>query len=185
MGSHLNKPAHVLISATGRLRSNHGMRQGSIRTFVDEGISKLDNVHFTFPGYENDRLFRPDYAHPEGMANCDGCDPSQIVTRKQSKDPSVHYGLIASADTVMKSATVRDRMREEHNVICFEMEAAGLMNNFPCIAIRGISDYGDSHKNNRWQPYAAITAAAYAKDLLAVIQPEEVDGTELAATIGT
>ena len=47
------------------------------------------------------------------------------------------------------------------------MEAAGLMNTkFPCIVIRGISDYADSHKNEVWMEYAAATAALYARDLL-------------------
>ena len=30
-----------------------------------------------------------------------------------------------------------------------KMEAAGLMNEFPCIVIHGISDYADSHKNKQ------------------------------------
>jgi hypothetical protein len=51
------------------------------------------------------------------------------------------------------------------------MEAAGLMNNFDCLVIRVIADYADSHKNERWQPYAAATAAAFAKDLLVDIPP--------------
>ncbi|KAF3919987.1 Nephrocystin-3 [Arthrobotrys entomopaga] len=51
------------------------------------------------------------------------------------------------------------------------METAGLMDHFPCLAIRGICDYSDSHKNKRWQPYAALTAAAYAKELLYQIAP--------------
>ena len=55
------------------------------------------------------------------------------------------------------------------------MEAAGLMDSFPCLVIRGICDYADSHKNKRWQPYAAATAAAFAKELLGVINKQEVD----------
>ena len=55
--------------------------------------------------------------------------------------------------------------------LCFEMEAAGLMLDFPCVVIRGICDYSDSHKNKQWQPYAAGVAAAYSKELLKVIQP--------------
>jgi len=39
------------------------------------------------------------------------------------------------------------------------MEAAGLMDEFSCLVIRGICDYADLHKNKRWQPYAAATAA--------------------------
>lgn len=49
------------------------------------------------------------------------------------------------------------------------------MNDFPCLVIRGISDYSDSHKNDRWQPYAAATAAAYAKELLITLSKQEVD----------
>ena len=60
----------------------------------------------------------------------------------------VYYGLIASADKLMKDAIARDQLIKEHDILCFEMEAAGLMNNFPCVAIRGICDYSDSHKND-------------------------------------
>jgi hypothetical protein len=46
------------------------------------------------------------------------------------------------------------------------MEAAGLMDGFPCLVIRGICDYADSHKSKNWQRYSAAAAAAYAKELL-------------------
>jgi nucleoside phosphorylase len=59
-------------------------------------------------------------------------------------------------------------------VICFEMEAAGLMDSFPCLVVRGICDYADSHKNKVWQPYAAATAAAFATVLLGFIYEQEV-----------
>jgi nucleoside phosphorylase len=71
----------------------------------------------------------------------------------------------------MKDALIRDKLGEEHKVLCFEMEAAGLMNEFPCLVIRGISDYSDTHKNDAWQGYAAMAAAAYAKDLIKQITP--------------
>ncbi|KAL4867933.1 hypothetical protein BDV12DRAFT_197794 [Aspergillus spectabilis] len=45
--------------------------------------------------------------------------------------------------------------------------------------IRWISDYADSHKNDYWQGYAAATAAAYAKELLSVISPEEVENERM------
>ena len=86
----------------------------------------------------------------------------------------VHYGLIASADRLMKDAQVRDCSAETEGVLCFEMEAAGLMDHFPCVVIRGICDYSDTHKNDVWQGYAAATAAAYAKELLSVVIPTEV-----------
>jgi nucleoside phosphorylase len=61
---------------------------------------------------------------------------------------------------------MRDDLAHRFGALCVEMEAAGLMNHFPCLVIRGICDYADSHKNKRWQGYAASTAAAYAKTIL-------------------
>jgi nucleoside phosphorylase len=90
-------------------------------------------------------------------------------------NPAIHYGLVASANQLMKDAVIRDRLAAEKGVLCFEMEAAGLMNHFPCLVIRGICDYSDSHKNKEWQGYAAMTAAAYAKDLLSRILPNKLE----------
>jgi nucleoside phosphorylase len=96
----------------------------------------------------------------------------------------VHYGLIASGNQVMRHGGTRDRLRRELDVLCFEMEAAGLMDRFPCLVIRGICDYADSHKNKCWQAYAAATAAAYAKELLGVIAGDEVADTRRVAETG-
>jgi nucleoside phosphorylase len=75
----------------------------------------------------------------------------------------------------MRDGCTRDTLsRELGGILCFEMEAAGLMNNFPCLVIRGICDYADSHKNKNWQTFAAGTAAAYAKEVLSVIPAAEV-----------
>jgi hypothetical protein len=60
------------------------------------------------------------------------------------------------------------------------MEAAGLMNDFPCLVIRGICDYADSHKNKEWQGYAATVAAAYAKELLLVVPVDQVQTVPIA-----
>ncbi|KAL7916712.1 nucleoside phosphorylase domain-containing protein [Trichoderma velutinum] len=89
-------------------------------------------------------------------------------------DPVIHYGLIASANKLMKDAMIRDKLAAEKGVLCFEMEAAGLMNHFPCLVIRGICDYADTHKNDEWQGFAAMMAAAYARDLLRRLIPKEL-----------
>ena len=82
----------------------------------------------------------------------------------------------------MRNGIERDRIsRELGGVLCFEMEAAGLMNTFPCLVIRGICDYSDSHKNKDWQAYAAAVAAVYAKELLGEIEPAIVERTPAAA----
>jgi nucleoside phosphorylase len=107
--------------------------------------------------------------------NCINCDQSKIVHRKP-RDICVHYGLIASGNQVIKDAIFRDEINKRlgGKVLCFEMEAAGLMNDFPCIVIRGICDYADSHKNKDWQEHAAAVAAAFAKELLSVVPAQEV-----------
>src|SRR6202041_100799 len=101
-----------------------------------------------------------------------------IIRPERAEDednPAIHYGLIASANQVMTDALIRDTLAAEKDVLCFEMEAAGLMNHFPCLVIRGICDYSDSHKNKEWQGYAAMAAAAYTKDLLCRIVPQQVE----------
>jgi nucleoside phosphorylase len=84
----------------------------------------------------------------------------------------------------MKYGIERDRISADlGGVICFEMEAAGLMNSFPCLVVRGVCDYADSHKNKRWQPYAAAVAAAYAKEVLLMIPPADVAKTRTASEV--
>jgi hypothetical protein len=74
----------------------------------------------------------------------------------------------------MKHGKTRDRLAKEHGMLCFEMEAAGLMNQLPCLVVRGICDYSDSHKNKQWQGYAALVAAAYARILLSVVSVNQL-----------
>jgi len=108
-------------------------------------------------------------------STCNECDHSKLVRRhiRKTNDPLIHYGAIASGNKVMRSGTQRDRIAQHLDVICFEMEAAGLMDILPCLPIRGICDYSDSHKNKGWQRYAAATAASYAKELLTVLPVAE------------
>jgi nucleoside phosphorylase len=133
--------------------------------------------HFRFPGAANDHLYRPDYMHQQVGTPCeDGCDPTQRIERpihdEQESFVVVHRGTIASGELVIKDAKKRDHLAREHGVLCFEMEAAGALVDFPCIVIRGISDYCDSHKNDVWQGYAAAAAAAYARQLFFHIPTE-------------
>ncbi|KAJ4135293.1 hypothetical protein NW768_004915 [Fusarium equiseti] len=92
-------------------------------------------------------------------------------TPRPTNRPKIHYGNIGSGNSVVKNAVERDEVAKRDNVICFEMEAAGIMDDFPCLVIRGISDYADSYKRWDWQPYAAAVAAAYGKKLLLTISP--------------
>jgi nucleoside phosphorylase len=129
------------------------------------------NENYKHPGIAHDRLFASHYTHNgdiNNISDCDQCKSAYEIKRppRTSTHPKIHYRLIASGNQVMKSAKIRDKLGCEHNVLCFEMEGAGIMSNFPCLVIRGICDYADSHKNKHWQNYAAATTAAYAKMLL-------------------
>ncbi|KAJ6014429.1 hypothetical protein N7540_009020 [Penicillium herquei] len=185
--SHLNRPPKILLTAMKLLQSDHEIGMGEMNSYFDDiskGSTRLKKWGFQFPGRHLDQLFKPSYTQI-GCTDCSGCEAEPLEKRldRENDEPAVHYGLIASASAVMKFATQRDFLRDAWGVSCFEMEAAGLMNEFPCLIIRGISDYSDEHKNDAWQRYAAARAATYAKDLLRIMEPEEVSRVEIAAQI--
>lgn len=168
----LNQPPQVLLTAVTTLRARHRFGQNNIGNYLSPDPSRSD---FRYMGAEKDRLFKASYSHVRGMKTCDRCDVRELIERPRriSTDPQIYYGTIASANQVMKDGVLRDRLNSQYKVLCFEMEAAGLMNVSDCIVIRGISDYADSHKNNVWKTYAAATAAAYAKELLSFVAPQQ------------
>jgi nucleoside phosphorylase len=177
---HLDKPPSLLLHALNEVRSNQTLGRNNFESH----LAKLEQYPaFSRAKAEPDRLFESTYNHDSGPS-CAGCDEQKLVKRDDrplEELVEIHYGTIASGNTVMKDAAERDRICQDLGceILCFEMEAAGLMNNFPCLVIRGICDYADSHKNKTWQPYAAATAAAYAKEILSVISPQEVTQLEL------
>jgi nucleoside phosphorylase len=175
----LDRPPRTLLTAQRTLEATHDMEDNKIPIFLSEMGTNYPKtrIKFVCPGAENDQLFREDYEHPDMSLNCDACEASQLIHRqpRESDTPHVHYGLIASGNQVIKHGLTRSKYGKQLGVLCFEMEAAGLMNHFKCLVIRGICDYSDSHKNKRWQPYAAATAAAYAKELLLVTPAYKVE----------
>jgi len=173
----LNTPPTILLSAINKLRSN----QDRGRSSLSSHLSKLGKISkFNHNTLGSDVLYEAEYNHVGGNS-CVSCAATQKIQRSErtNNTPVVHYGTIASGNQVMRDGTTRDKISSEFGeVLCFEMEAAGLMNTFPCLVIRGICDYADSHKNKKWQPYAAGTAAAYAKELLLVMPAVEVVKTQ-------
>ncbi|KAL4735093.1 hypothetical protein BDV11DRAFT_208812 [Aspergillus similis] len=162
----------------GKLKDGHFHRTGHLNAPPEKLLGLLDDTE-DYQQPPTDRLYATDYLHVDGQ-NCDQCDPQSAVVRPERRSHRalhVHYGNIASGNSVLKDARVRDMYAQdpELNILCFEMEAAGLMNNVPCLVIRGICDYCDSHKNDDWHKYAARAAAAYARELLLVLRPQRVD----------
>ncbi|KAF2135076.1 uncharacterized protein K452DRAFT_261099, partial [Aplosporella prunicola CBS 121167] len=176
----LNTPPPILLTALSKLQAKHNRGKSNLSMH----ISKLGKLpQFSRDQTGEDVLFDGGYNHVGGD-DCMLCDNTQKLQRKARivDTPEIHYGTIASGNQVMRDGAIRDRISSElKKVLCFEMEAAGLMNRFPCLVIRGICDYADSHKNKRWQPYAAGTAAAYAKELLLVMPAVDVMKTQTVA----
>ena len=174
----LNCPPTILLNAVAKMRANHIRGRGRLVEFA----ARLNDLPmFARKNAGPDILFEADYNHIAG-ASCDQCSNERVVRRpSRSQEVMVHYGTIASGNQVIRDATERDRFSSElGGILCFEMEAAGPINNFPCLVIRGICDYADSHKNNRWQAYAAGTSAACAKEVLSMIPITEVTNLRTA-----
>lgn len=189
IGGHTDSPPRPLLSATNSLESRHSMSPGTkIPNILQEMRKKIHQskqAQFEDPGPEEDRLFHEDYHHHQRFQDqdCEGnCDPGQSQRRqdrgnysvRQTDTPYIHYGNIGSSNQLQLSAKRRKKLQEELGVICFEMEGAGVIQGHPALVIRGICDYSDSHKNKKWQKYAAATAAAYAKELLSVVPAQEL-----------
>ena len=110
-----------------------------------------------------DRLFKSTYRHTPSecaiCANDDGgvgvctaavglsyeqikCDEQELVRRarlSQPFNPVIHFGLVASGNTVMKSGEDRDDIATRDGVVAFEIEGAGMWENFPSsLVIKGI-----------------------------------------------
>ncbi|KAE9581567.1 Vegetative incompatibility protein [Colletotrichum fructicola] len=157
----LNSPPQVLLTGLGRLQADHMTEDSKIPQYLSELVQKSPKMmrkKFSYQGSSNDCLYQAEYEHTEQDSTC---------------DQFIHYGIIASGNQVIKHGKTRDQMAKELGALCFEMEAAGLQD-FPCLIVRGICDYSDSHKNKKWQEYAAATAAAFTKELLSVIRPNKV-----------
>ncbi|KAJ5263151.1 hypothetical protein N7478_010756 [Penicillium angulare] len=185
----LNQPPAILRAAMAGIRTQYERKRHQLEEAIDDILEKNMRLRRKYKRPEpfEDRLFLPEVIHHQaGSAIC-AVDPSTLVLRSERADdednPAIYYGLIASGNQLMKNALIRDRLAAEEDVLCFEMEAAGLVNTFPCLVIRGICDYSDSHKNKEWQGYAAMVAAAYAKDLLQRIPLNRIEAEEKISAV--
>jgi nucleoside phosphorylase len=184
----LDRPPMALRTAVSDIKADYLVDGHRIQATIDEILEKKPKLRKTYrrPDQTSDRLYAAKFVHlrhdgADSVADCSvacGDDPEKLILRperaEEDDNPAIHYGLIASANQVMKDALIRDKLATEKSVLRFEMEAAGLMNHFPCLIIRGICDYSDSHKNKAWQGYAAMAAAAFAKDLLSRVSLNRV-----------
>ncbi|KAF5497478.1 Heterokaryon incompatibility protein 6, OR allele [Colletotrichum siamense] len=185
----LNAPPQILLSAVMTLKAAFMIKGNNLHPKIEDALSKYPKLRggYRRPPPETDLLFRSEVVFDPD--NLHTVAPGLLVPRPprtdDEDDPEVFYGLIASGNQLMKNAQVRDRLSKDMGVLCFEMEAAGLMNHFPCLVIRGICDYSDSHKNKLWQGYAAMSAAAYASTLLSYIPSSYLDNERIRDKLRT
>lgn len=102
--------------------------------------------------------------------------PPTVLTGHREGEPKIHYGRIGCADILLKDEKMRDDLAATHNVIAFEMEGAGVATSaanrgISWFMVRGIVDYCDRYKSDRWHPYASLTAAGAVRAILAEARP--------------
>jgi nucleoside phosphorylase/NTP pyrophosphatase (non-canonical NTP hydrolase) len=156
-----SRPSARMIGAIKMLESERLIRQFPWEQFIERGksletgerpLESADKLHKWQNGVSEE------IPHPR--------DP----WRRQGF-PKIHYGRIAASNMLLKNPDVRDRLRLECNVIGVEMEGSGIADaawnaGQHYLIIRGICDYCDEMKNDSWQGYAAVVAAAYARTLI-------------------
>ncbi|KAI9896032.1 hypothetical protein N3K66_009101 [Trichothecium roseum] len=165
-----------------------------LKHLQEAGRKKRRRANYQYPGTKEDRLYPPHHTHKHrekcsvcadnldifcesaSKASCIeiGCGSTTVGIRERPFDliqsgnfvPEIFIGRVGSGNTVMKSGEERDQIATRHDLIAFEMEGGGAWDEIPCIIVKGICDYADSHKNKTWQDFAAATAASVAKAIL-------------------
>ncbi|PNS19673.1 hypothetical protein CAC42_7517 [Sphaceloma murrayae] len=193
----LNSPPSLLLAAVGKLESRYSIFGSKIPETLQGVATRLPSLAEQFTKPPTPELpSLPESSAPESYSmwwafliyltnvvrfllgysllasKTVSSQATRISSAKPTKHPQVHHGLVASGNQVIKDAVFRDKLNSTlgGQVLCVEMEAAGLMNDFPCLVIRGICDYADAGKNKEWQEYSAAVAAAYARELLYCVE---------------
>ncbi|XP_077862027.1 uncharacterized protein LOC144343189 [Saccoglossus kowalevskii] len=149
------------LSAARELKQNPEIGNTLI-DLINKQITKENQLKFRRPGDDEDILSGGKQHPVEPMLRNPGV-------------PKVHFGIMASANSVMRSAEIRDKLAEAEHVIGFEMENSGVasatsISSKGCMFVRGVCDYADEEKDKRWQPYASLLAAATATYIIAEIK---------------
>ncbi|KAL2849694.1 hypothetical protein BJX68DRAFT_94769 [Aspergillus pseudodeflectus] len=189
-------PNFQVTSFLRRLRGWKGRQDLKKRTNHHHGVLRAMDSTYHHPTSHGDRLFERSYRHKHhALQSCMACNADQACKAAQdatcdelqcnlkhcimrsrpdlritgtTQDPTtaIHFGCVASGDTIMKSGEDRDAIARQHAAIGFEMEGAGVCSSLQCIVVKGVCDYADSHKDKLWQPFAAGIAAACMKAIL-------------------
>jgi len=170
----LGRPTQKLRAHMTMMNGIHARKrlQAAIKDFLAK-LQQEPELAARYPGVAKDKLIQ----YCEGSKDIPSGyhlilrDRLALNQQDPIPDTAVHFGLVASGDSVIMSAQTRNRIQKEKGVIAFEMESAGVWDVLPCIVIKGVSDYADAYKDKSWQRYASATAAACMKAFLATWGP--------------
>jgi nucleoside phosphorylase len=182
----LRPPAQALLQATRFLRSQEEMGRRPWEELIDSGMKAL-GAKYERPAEHLD-LLRDDLAAPPTLHPPD--------PERRANKPRVFHGPIASANIVLKNPARRNLLRERFSVKAVEMEASGISDAAwhddlaGYLVIRGTCDYCNEDKNDLWQRYAALIAAAYTRCVIEIIPgltpeptPRQKDGTAVVRKV--
>ncbi|KAH9240369.1 hypothetical protein K456DRAFT_1719663 [Colletotrichum gloeosporioides 23] len=189
----INQLPKAVSMAVSELEASNMIEGHRLDGNIKESLERSPQLQnkYSRPPPSADKLYKSHIIHTgksgESCGEACGNGPSHLELRHEQgrygESPVIHYGLIGSSSQLMRDARTRDRLAADEDILCFEMGAAGLMNDFPCLVIRGICDYADSHKSKEWQGYAAMAAAAYASDLLRQIPPNNMEAERIITDV--
>ncbi|RBR18742.1 uncharacterized protein FIESC28_05883 [Fusarium coffeatum] len=145
------RPPQSLMTVVSKLQASHSRGTNHFLTIIGDSAA--------------------DYVPPVTSKDCGDCDQAKVVARdaRQNLDLVIYFGRIASGNQVIKDVYTRDDLSRKLGCTCFEMEAAGMMDSLPCLAICGVCDYSDSCKNKEWQEYAALVVALFESKSFGVL----------------
>ena len=125
-------PPEILLIALAKLQAEHELEDSQIPLLLAEAgkISTKFAQGYKHPGTEQDHLYQ----------SIQGINKEVLREARSNTNPCVHYGTIGSGNTLIKDVAARQLISDSlgPDCICLEMEAAGLMNSFPCLVVRGI-----------------------------------------------
>ncbi len=162
--SSISKPSARLIGATNLLETERLLRRYPWERFLELAPTLEGGER---PPEDTDELYSWHNGEPKRI------DHPNDPDRRPGK-PKIHIGRIGASNTLLKNPTLRDQLKKDCNVIAIEMEGAGIADaawttGQGYLLVRGICDYCDERKNDTWQVYAALAAAAYTRALIASI----------------
>ncbi|KAJ6436863.1 g-protein beta wd-40 repeats containing [Purpureocillium lavendulum] len=122
----LNQPPIVLRTAVSGLKAHYEAEGHRLGESIDEILKKRPRLRNKYkrPDPGTDTLYQSGVTHPpEDESICAvvcGDNPSSLIRRpKRTEDednPAIHYGRIASANTLMKDAFARDTLAATSDV---------------------------------------------------------------------